>query len=448
MNDSSHKPRLPRSKQKGERNVGGPVGTGPAASHPVGFRQGMRAMRHRDFRIFFIGAIISNSGSWLQNLAVPFVLFELTGKAIWVGLAGFAQFIPSFVLGPLGGALADGNDRRKVLLATQTAMAAAAFLLWGVWVLDWREPALILVIVALTGVFAGLNIPSWQAFVPALVPREDLASAITLNSTQFNAARAIGPALAGVLLAVAGPAWAFFLNGLSFIAVLVALAMVRPVPNERVPGHAKKGVAAGFGEGLRYINKRTGIRVSILCAMLVAFFGNPITQFTVVFVSDVYDAGPRVLGVLAAAVGVGAVMVAPLLSSWDGVVTRSALVRWGLPAYAMAVITFGLAPNWPLGLAALLIVGGGFLVVIATTNTAVQMIVADEMRGRVMSVRVMGFTLAFPVGSLAQGALGDWWGPQLTVVIFGSILLAVAVWLWTKPTLLDHLDAVDDTPNR
>lgn len=103
MNDSSHKPRLPRSKHKGERNVGGPVGTGPAASHPVGFRQGMRAMRHRDFRIFFIGAIISNSGSWLQNLAVPFVLFELTGKAIWVGLAGFAQFIPSFVLGPLGG---------------------------------------------------------------------------------------------------------------------------------------------------------------------------------------------------------------------------------------------------------------------------------------------------------------------------------------------------------
>jgi len=448
VNDSSHKPRLPRSKHKGERNVGGPVGTGPAASHPVGFRQGMRAMRHRDFRIFFIGAIISNSGSWLQNLAVPFVLFELTGKAIWVGLAGFAQFIPSFFLGPVGGALADGNDRRKVLLATQTAMAAAAFLLWGVWVLDWREPALILVIVALTGVFAGLNIPSWQAFVPALVPREDLASAITLNSTQFNAARAIGPALAGVLLAVAGPAWAFFLNGLSFVAVLVALAMVRPVPNERVPGNAKKGVIAGFGEGLRYINKRTGIRVSIVCAMLVAFFGNPITQFTVVFVSDVYDAGPRVLGVLAAAVGVGAVMVAPMLSSWDGVIGRSALVRWGLPTYAVAVIAFGLAPNWPLGLAALLVVGGGFLVVIATTNTAVQMIVADEMRGRVMSVRVMGFTLAFPVGSLAQGALGDWWGPQLTVVIFGAILLSVAVWLWTKPTLLDHLDAVDDTPDR
>ena len=182
--------------------------------------------------------------------------------------------------------------------------------------------------------------------------------------------------------------------------------------------------------------------------MLVAFFGNPITQFTVVFVSDVYDAGPRVLGVLAAAVGVGAVMVAPMLSSWDGVIGRSALVRWGLPTYAVAVIAFGLAPNWPLGLAALLVVGGGFLVVIATTNTAVQMIVADEMRGRVMSVRVMGFTLAFPVGSLAQGALGDWWGPQLTVVIFGAILLSVAVWLWTKPTLLDHLDAVDDTPDR
>ncbi len=428
--------------------MGGPGGTGPAASVPTGFRQGMRAFRHRDFRIFFIGAIISNSGSWLQNLAVPFVLFELTGKAIWVGLAGFAQFIPSFVLGPIGGTLADGNDRRKVLLATQSAMAGAAFMLWGAWVLDWREPVLILAIVALTGVFAGLNIPSWQAFVPALVPREDLASAITLNSTQFNAARAIGPALAGVLLAVAGPAWAFFLNGLSFIAVLVALSMVRALPTERKPGFAKKSVASGFREGLNYINRRTGIRVSIVCAMLVAFFGNPITQFTVVFVSDVYDAGPRVLGVLAAAVGVGAVMIAPMLSTWDGVVTRSALVRWALPGYAIAVIAFGLAPVWPLGLIALLFVGAGFLVVIATTNTAVQMIVADEMRGRVMSVRVMGFTLAFPVGSLVQGALGDVWGPQLTVVLSGSILLVVALWMWTQPTLLDHLDALDDTPNR
>lgn len=415
---------------------------------PTGLRQGMRAMRHRDFRIFFIGAIVSNSGSWLQNLAVPFVLFELTGKAIWVGLAGFAQFIPSFLLGPIGGALADGNDRRKVLLVTQTAMAGAAFLLWGAWVLDWREPSLILAIVALTGVFSGLNIPSWQAFVPALVPREDLASAITLNSTQFNAARAIGPALAGVLLAVAGPAWAFFLNGLSFIAVLGALALIRPAPNERQAGLARGGVAAGFNEGLRYINARTGIRVSIVCAMLVAFFGNPVTQFTVVFVGDVYDAGPRVLGVLAAAVGIGAVLIAPMLSTWDGVIARASLVRWGLPGYALAVIGFGLAPVWQLGLVALLLVGAGFLVVIATTNTAVQMIVADEMRGRVMSVRVMGFTLAFPVGSLVQGALGDLIGPQPTVVISGSILLGVAIWLWLQPGLLRFLDAVDDTPNR
>lgn len=432
---------------RADRSMGGPGGTGPATSSPSGFRQGMRAMRHRDFRIFFVGAIISNSGSWLQNLAVPYVLFELTGKAVWVGLAGFAQFIPSFLLAPIGGALADNNDRRKVLLITQTAMAIAAFMLWAVWVLGWHQPALILGIVALTGIFNGLNIPSWQAFVPALVPREDLASAITLNSTQFNAARAIGPALAGVLLAVAGPSWAFFLNGLSFVAVLGALAMIKPRPNTTPPAGKRQSIAAGFGEVVRYINRRTGIRISIICAMLVAFFGNPVTQFTVVFVSDVYHAGPRVLGVLAAAVGVGAVLIAPMLSIWDSTVSRATLVRWALPAYALAVIAFGLAPVWPLGLLALLAVGAGFLVVIATTNTAVQMIVADEMRGRVMSVRVMGFMLSFPLGSLVQGALGDLIGPQVTVVLSGSILLLLAIWLWSRPGLLDHLDAVDDTPD-
>ena len=407
----------------------------------------MRAFRHRDFRLFFFGAMASNSGNWLQNLAVPFVLFELTGKSLWVGLAGFAQFIPSFFLGPLGGSLADRIDRRRLLLITQFLMAVAAFMLWGAWALHWRDPLLILALTALTGVFNGLMIPSWQAFVPSLVPKADLASAITLNSTQFNASRAVGPALAGVLLATAGAGAAFLLNGISFLAVIVALWMVRPAPLEQ-RRTAAEGVMAGFRSAIVYIRTRTGILVSVLCAVLVAFFGNPITQFTVVFTDQVYHAGPRVLGVLAAAVGIGAVMIAPILSSWDTRVPRSLVVRWGLPFYALAVIGFGLAPTWPIGLIALLLVGAGFLAVIATTNTAVQLIVADHMRGRVMSVRVMGFTLAFPLGSLAQGALADTWGPQTTVVASGGCLLLVAGYLAAKPAMLANLDREDDTPDR
>ena len=407
----------------------------------------MRALQHRDYRLFFVGALASNSGNWIQNLAVPFVLFELTNRSIFVGLAGFAQFIPAFVLGPLGGSLADRLDRRTLLIGTQAAMAFAAGLLWLTWAIGWRDPWLILGLTALTGIFNGLMIPAWQAFVPSLVPRADLASAITLNSTQFNASRALGPALSGLLLATAGPAAAFAVNTFSFVAVIGVLMAIRPLaPHVRPQG--AEGVFAGFQTALRYIRQRTGILVSVGCAVLVAFFGNPTTQFTVVFAEEVYGAGATVVGVLTAAVGVGAVLIAPLLSSWDTRLQRSAVVRWGLPFYALAVIGFGVAPTWPVGLVALLAVGAGFLAVIATTNTAVQLIVADEMRGRVMSARVMGFTLAFPVGSLLQGAMADLWGPQATVVAAGGSLLVVAVYLWSRPLTLATLDQEDDTPDR
>lgn len=408
----------------------------------------MRAFRHRNYRIFFIGALVSNSGSWLQNLAVPFVVFELTGRPFWVGLAGFAQFIPAFVLGPVGGTIADRFDRRAILLASQGAMAVVALGLWATWAVGWRSPGLILALTALTGVFSGLMIPAWQSFVPVLVPKDDLASAITLNSTQFNAARAVGPAMAGILLATGGPGWAFLLNAISFIAVIGALLLIDIPPMADRTAARAVGIIESFRSGLGYMRRRTGILLSVVCAMLVGFFGNPVTQFTVVFATDVYGAGPRVLGALAAAVGVGAVMVAPLLSTWDTRLDRSQVIRWGLPLYAGAVMAFGVAPTWPLGLVALLFVGAGFLIVIATSNTSIQMIVADEMRGRVMSVRVMGFTLSFPLGSLAQGALADAWGPQETVVLFGAILLLAALFLASKPALLRTLDAVDDTADR
>ncbi len=420
-----------------------PQSNQPPGQPATGLRHGLRAFRHRDFRLFFAGALASNTGSWLQNLAVPFVLFELTGRALWVGLAGFAQFIPAFFLGPIGGALADQVDRRKMLLLSQSLMAATAFGLWGTWAAGWRDPVLILAITALTGVFSGLMIPSWQAFVPSLIPRSDLPSAITLNSTQFNASRAIGPALAGLLLATAGAGWAFFLNGVSFVAVIAMLWVIRPsygAPRQEM----RESVVSSFRSALRYIRIRTGIMVGILSAMLVAFFGNPVTQFTVVFGEGVYDAGPTVVGLLASAIGIGAVLIAPFLSTWDGRVTRSNIVRFGMPWYALAVIGFGLSPNWPTGLIALFAVGAGFLAVISTTNTSVQMRVADHMRGRVMSTRVMGFTLSFPLGSLLQGALADWIGPRATVVGSGTCLLVAAIGLGLWPGLLETLDREQD----
>ena len=412
-----------------------------------GLRYGLRAFDHRDFRLFFVGALASNTGSWIQNLAVPFVLFELTQRSLWVGLAGFAQFSPAFFLGPLGGSLADRVDRRRLLLTTQALMALAAFLLWGSWAVGWRNPTLILALTALTGIFSGLMIPSWQAFVPSLVPRSDLPSAINLNSTQFNASRALGPALAGLLLATAGAGWAFFLNGLSFVAVIAMLWVIRPESGSR-RAMVRQGVIAGFGSALTYIRARTGIVMGILTAVLIAGLGNPVTQFTVVFGDEIYQAGPTVVGLLASAIGIGAVLMAPFLSSWDTRIPRSTVVRFALPLYSLCVIGFGLSTDWVVGLLALFGVGAGFLAVISTTNTSVQMIVADEMRGRVMSVRIMGFTLSFPIGSLVQGALADWIGPRATVAGAGGLLLAAALVLAARPATLITLDNEDDTPDR
>jgi len=412
-----------------------------------GLRHAVRAFRHRDFAIFWTGALVSNSGSWLQNLAVPFVIFEITGSAFWVGLSTFSQFVPIMVLGPLGGSIADGRDRRRVLMVTQSLMAVAALLLWAVWVAGVRDEWALLGLVALSGVLAGFNIPSWQAFVNDLVPRDDLLSAVTLNSLQFNAARAIGPGVAGVLLATLGPAWAFGLNALSFGFVILALALVRTRPSVAEGGRSDEGVLRRFRLATRYARAQTGIAVGISVVALVGALGNPVFQFTVVFAEDVFEVGPVGLGLLNVALGVGAVLVAPVVSGWDAVLSKAAITRWALLAYGSAIGVFALAPTYVVGLLALVVVGAGFLAVVSATNTSSQYIVADHMRGRVMALRVMVFTGSFPLGALIQGWLADQIGPRATLTGAAVILVALSLVLGARRDLLVRLDDPhDDAP--
>ena len=180
----------------------------PKQPKEQGIGYSFRAFRHSNYRLFWFGALASNTGTWLSNLTVPYVLYSLTGSALWVALAAVAQFVPGVVLGPLGGSLADRYDRRKVIIYTQSGLAVVALLMWANWASGLQDPILLLWLIAWVGVLNGLNIPAWQSFVSDLVPREDLLSAVTLNSLQFNAARSLGPALAGVLLAGLGPSWA------------------------------------------------------------------------------------------------------------------------------------------------------------------------------------------------------------------------------------------------
>jgi MFS family permease len=423
---------------------GGVPAAVPAAPRG-GVRTSLRAFRHRDFAIFWSGALAANTGAWLTNLAVPFVLFEITGSAFWVGLVSLAQFVPGILLSPLGGALADRYDRRRLLLLTQSGMAVSALLLWATWISGVREPAAILALVGLGGVFAGINMPSWQSFVNDLVPRDDLMSAVTLNSLQFNAARSIGPAIAGVLLAAFGPGWAFLLNGVSFVFVLAALGVVRARPR-RQAAKAPGGVTRQFVAAVRYTRSQPGIRMAILVSVLVGVLGNPIFQFTVVFAGSVFHVGPVALGVLNAALGLGAVLAAPLVSGWNHRLSLGTVVRWSLVLYSLAIIGFGLAPGFVAGVVALVVVGGSFLAANSASNTAIQLIVAEPMRGRVLALRIVLFTASFPVGAVGQGYLSDLIGPRVTVVGAGvaMLLCAAALALWRGQGGLRRLDDPHD----
>lgn len=387
---------------------------------------GIVAFRHRDFTIFWCGALLSNTGSWLQSLTIPYVLFEITGSALWVGLVAVAQFVPMVFASPLGGSLADNRDRRSVLLFTQSAMAVTAIALWSAWTLGMRAPLGLLAFLAVLGFLNGVNLPSWQAFVSDLVPRDDLLSAVTMNSLQFNAARAIGPGIAGVLLATLGPSWAFLINALSFIAVLVALMSIR-TRTTRIPREQDSGVIGQFLDAIRYTLTRPGLVLVVLVSVLVGVLGNPIFSFTVVFSGAVYHVGPIALGMLNMAFGVGAILALPVVSGWRVQVRLSSLVRWGLIGYGIAMIAFGALPYYVVGLLALLAVGSCFLAVVSGVNTSLQMNVDGHFRGRVMAVRLMLFTLSFAVGGFVQGAIADVVGAQRTVVGAGILLLVSAL---------------------
>ena len=437
---------MPAPENESETSTSGVESPPPAVEGGVptqGFRHAARAFRHRDFTVFWLGALASNTGSWVQNLAVPYVLYQVTESAFWVGLSTFTQFLPVMLLGPLAGSVADRFDRRRVLLVTQTLMALGALTLWAAWAGGLRSPVAILAIVAVSGVFAGINIPSWQSFVNDLVPRKDLLSAVTLNSLQFNAARALGPGIAGVLLASLGASWAFFLTGVSFLFVLGALVLVRNRQAARSSA-LSGGFLRQFRRAMAYTRRQPGILVGIVVAVLVGGLGNPVFQFTVVFAAEVYEVGPLGLSLLNVSLGLGAVLAAPLVSGWDAVLSRADLVRYGLVAYGLAILAFAAAPVYLVGVLALVVVGGGFLVVISATNTSVQVIVADHMRGRVMALRIMAFTGAYPVGALIQGSLSDVIGPRVTVAGAGTVLVVAGVWLWSRPALLHRLDDAHD----
>jgi len=396
------------------------------------------AFRSRDFSLFWTGALVSNIGTWMQNVTVPFVLFRITHSALWVGLAAFVQLFPSMLIAPVAGALADRLERRRVLIASQAVQGLLALALWGVWVAGLRSPSVLVLLVGGGGLAFGVAMPSWQAFITELVPRDDLLNAVTLNSAQFNGARALGPAVGGLVLGRFGPSWAFLFNAVSFAAVIAALALIEPTGAVR--DRVRRRVLREFGDGVSYARRHGGILVAFGVVAAVFFFGNPVFQLTAVFAKRVYRVGAGPYGLLTAAYGIGAVAGAGVLSVLGRRWPRSRLVTSAVLLYAVGLVGFGVAHSYVVGWFFLLVTGVAFLCSVATTNTSVQLLVAEELRGRVLALYMMALTASYPLGALLQGWVADQVGAPTTVIIAGSFLGLVGLLLLVRPGLAALLD--------
>ena len=411
------------------------TGTGPAVQgHPFA------ALRHRGFALFWTGALLSNTGTWLGNLTVPYVLYQSTGSAFWVGLAAAAQFGPALVLSPLGGLLADSLDRRRLLLWTQMCMGAVAVAMWLQWSSGLHSPALLIALLTLSGVFNGLNNPAWQSLVNDLVPRGDVLSAVTLNSLQFNLARAVGPALAGVLLATLGATWAFFFNAVSFAVVVVSLLFVRAYRTMERPAH-REGFVVQWRRAGAYLASSRPLLLAVALCCVVGMLSNPVFSMTVVFAETVYRTDTIGLGLLTAALGAGSVLYA-----LAGLLPRrrppsfARRAQVGITVLGIGHVLLGVVSGLGGGIIAAVLIGAAFLAAMSTFNSVIQLLAPDPLRGRILAARHMVFSTSVAAGSLLAGLLTDALGVRTAFLLLGGALLLAALVLACVPRVAALLD--------
>ena len=385
-------------------------------------RNSLSVLRYRDYAIFWGAALVSNTGSWMQSIAAPYVIFQMTHSTTWLGFAAFMAFFPALLMGPIAGSLADRYPRKTILLYTQTAMMLVAFALWGAWIGGIATPEVIVFLLMLSGIASGLNITAWQSFVPQLVPHSELLHAVRVNSMQFVAGRAFGPALAGLVLQLYGAGTAFLLNAISFFLVLAALVAIHP---RAVPVDSKAGkVLDHFKEALAYVRARPAIYLPVLTITAVSFFGSSMVQLVPAFAKDVFDVGKGAYGFLVAAFGVGAVAGSFVVAFWADRYLRSRVAVFGVLLFAAGELVFGGAPTYAVGIGAMFVMGAAYVLIATALNTSIQARVDEAHRGRAVSIYLMGLLAGVPLGALLQGTLASVIGLRATV-LGSAVLLAV-----------------------
>ncbi|MEA2206129.1 MAG: hypothetical protein QOE77_2905 [Blastocatellia bacterium] len=384
----------------------------------------VRALRHRNYQLFFGGQLISLSGTWMQSVAQSWLVYRLTGSAVLLGLVGFASQIPVFLLAPIGGAIADRRSRHRVIILTQIAAMLLAFILAGLTLTHRIHVWHLFVLAALLGITYAFYVPAASAFVVDMVGKEDLMNAIALNSSLVNGARIVGPAIAGILVASVGEGWCFLINGASYIAVIIGFTTMSIPPHRKValPGSPLADIAEGF----RFVWRTGPVRALLLLLGGVSLFGTPYAVLMPIFADQILHGGASGLGLLMGASGLGALLGALSLAARNEV---RGLGRWVAVAtigFGASLILFSLSHSFWLSAALLLPVGFTMMIEMAASNTLIQAMVPDALRGRVMAVYSMMFMGMAPIGAVVAGSLAHSLGAPRTVLFGGAVCIVSA----------------------
>ena len=390
-----------------------------------GKTEALRSLAHRDYRLYFFGQLISMVGTWMQTTAQQWLVYKLTGSVAVLGVFGFANQVPMLFLAWIGGYVGDRYDRHRGVIVTQTCSMILAFVLAGLTLTGTIREWHLILIAFLVGIVNAFDVPIRQSFFVHMVGKEDLSNAIALNSSIFNGARVVGPAIAGFAIAWLGEGWCFFVNGLSFLAVIGALLLMRLEKQEIK--HSGESPVRSFASGFRFAMSDEPIRSAVLLLCLLSLFGLQYSVFLPIYASDILHGGAKALGLLMSAAGVGAVLGALQFAART---EYKGLAKWigaTCAAFAIGLIIFSQARAFWLCAAVLFVMGFAATSQMAATNTIIQARAPDAMRSRLMAVYATMYLGVQPIGALLAGGVATHSGASRTLLILGGCVLAGCV---------------------
>lgn len=389
----------------------------------------------KDFRFFLSGAVLSNIGSWMQMVALGWLVLEMTKSAFYVGLVNFAGSVPVTFLVLFAGVAADRLDRKKLIIATQIVMLVLALILAYITQTGVINIPYVIILSLGFGLMTAIMFPTWQAFMADIVPRQSLMNAIALNSAQFHAARLIGPAVAGLVLAKWGASANFYINALSFLAVILALMAVRPETRPKAPEFK---VMAHLKEGFAFVNEKPVLRALLITTGLITLFGMPYATLMPVFAKNVLGLGASGFGFAMAANGLGALIGALIVGSLAATIKRETLIRGGAILFGGALMALGFTRSVVTAIPVLVICGAAFLITSSAINTSLQDLTPGRLRGRIMSMYVLMFMGFMPFAGLVFGAIAEFTGVAVAIGMGGSVTALTGLILTVNKRLIDQ----------